>query len=126
MAGAQDLEGMMTRGMALGSLMMNPYRPEHELEADCQAATWLYEEGYDPRALVKFFERLHRERRDQPDSPFFARARSHPYTLDRRAHVLARMRQLGRWKPRDDLAVYAENLRRRVSRARELDAGGAR
>jgi predicted Zn-dependent protease len=120
-AGAQDFESMMTRGMALGSLMMNPYRPEHELEADCQAATWLYQEGYDPRALVRFFERLHREQNDQPDSPFFAIARSHPYTLDRREHVLDRMRQLRRWKPREDLGLFAENLQQRITRARQAE-----
>jgi predicted Zn-dependent protease len=120
MSPARDFESMMTQGMALGSLMMNPYRPQHELEADCQATTWLYQEGYDPRALVRYFERLHREQRDQPDAPFFTFARSHPYTLDRRDHVTARLAQLRRWKPRQELGLFADNLRRRVSRPREV------
>lgn len=101
----------MSRGMALGSLMMNPFRPEHEHEADCMAATWLYQEGYDPAALAGFLERIHERNRDRPDPPFLMIARSHPYSLDRRDAILDRLAQLLRWKPRNDLGRYPNNLR---------------
>jgi beta-barrel assembly-enhancing protease len=110
-----------TRQMALFGLMMNPYRPEHETEADCRAATWMYQEGYDPQALVRFFERMHERNRDLPAdaNPFFSFGRTHPYSLDRRRHVLERLAQLRRWKSREDLGLYAENLRRLVPRGLE-------
>src|SRR5207245_10269826 len=107
-----SMDQFFTRGMALFGLMMNPYRPEHETEADCTATTWMYQEGYDPRALVGFFERLNRRRNDAPDNPFFSFARTHPYSLDRRDHVRARLAQLQRWRPKDDLGLYAETLKR--------------
>ncbi len=103
----------MARGMALGSLMMDPFRPEHEHEADCLATTWLYQEGYSPQALADFFTRMQRRNRDQPDAPFLRIARSHPYSLARREAVMDRTKQLQRWKSRDDLKLYAEALRER-------------
>ncbi|HEU5116492.1 MAG TPA: M48 family metalloprotease, partial [Isosphaeraceae bacterium] len=54
-----DPSRFLSRGMAAGSVMMNPFKPELELEADCQSTTWMYLAGYDPRALVGYFERLH-------------------------------------------------------------------
>jgi beta-barrel assembly-enhancing protease len=101
----------MSRGMALGSLMMNPFRPEHEHEADCVATTWLYLEGYSPLGLTGFLERLNRRNRDQPDLPFFRIARSHPSSLDRRDAVLERLSQLQHWKARNDLKLYPDNLK---------------
>ena len=103
----------MTRGMALGSLMMDPFRPEHEHEADCVSTTWLYQEGYSPHGLADFFTRMNRRNRDQPDAPFLRMARSHPYSLARREAVLERMNQLQRWKTRDDLSLSANCLAER-------------
>jgi predicted Zn-dependent protease len=114
-----DFQQFFTRQAALLGLMMNPYRPEHESEADCTSATWLYLEGYDPSGLVGFFERLNRRNNDQPANPFFNFGRTHPYSLDRRRHVLDRLAQLQRWKRRDDLGLYPENLRKLEARARE-------
>jgi predicted Zn-dependent protease len=116
--GNANFDQFFTRQAALLGLMMNPYRPEHESEADCTSATWLYLEGYDPSALVGFFERMHRRNNDQPDNPFFNFGRTHPFSLDRKRHVLERLAQLKRWKRRDDLGLYAENLRRLVPRDR--------
>lgn len=110
-----DFDQFFQRQMALFGLMMNPFRPEHEHEADCVSVTWLYQDGYDPKALMRFFERLHDRRNDAPDSPFMF-GRTHPFSLDRRDSVRARMAQLQRWKPRNDLGLYPDNLRRRVSR----------
>jgi predicted Zn-dependent protease len=117
-----DFDRFFTRQMALVGLMMNPFRPEHETEADCTSVGWLYLEGYDPMALVGFFERLHDRLNDQPDGPFTF-GRTHPFSLDRRRDVLGRLAQLKRWKPRNDLDLYPDPLRRRVSRFQERAAG---
>ncbi len=122
--GAPSFDQFFARGMTLFGLMMNPFRPEHEHEADCVATTWLYLDGYDPMALVEFFERLHDRLRDQQPQntpfPVFAFGRSHPYSLERRAAVLSRIQQLRRWQDRDDLGRFPENLRNRSSHFRDL------
>ncbi len=117
--GEMNFDQFFTRQAALMGLMMNPFRPEHESEADCTSATWLYLEGYDPKALVGFFEQMHRRNNDQPDNPFFSFGRTHPFSLDRRREVLNRLAQLQRWKRRDDLGRYAENLRKLEPRPKE-------
>lgn len=106
-----SFDRFFTQQAALFGLLVNPFRPEHETEADCAAVTWLYQEGYDPRGLVGFFERLHERKNDQPDSPFFSFGRTHPFSLDRRDHVRARLAQLQRWRPRNDLRLAADELR---------------
>jgi hypothetical protein len=113
--GPADFDQFFQRQMALFGLMMNPYRPEHEHEADCVSVTWLYQDGYDPTALMRFFERLHNRRNDAPNGPFDF-GRTHPFSLDRREAVRRRVAQLQRWKSRADLGLYPDNLRRRVSR----------
>jgi beta-barrel assembly-enhancing protease len=117
--GNASFDQFFTRQAALMGLMMNPFRPEHESEADCTSVTWLYQEGYDPRALVGFLERMHRRNNDQPANPFFEFGRTHPYSLDRRRDVLDRLAQLRRWKRRDDLGLFADNLRRLEPRAQD-------
>jgi predicted Zn-dependent protease len=121
MMGGPDDPGM-TRALALFGLMMNPYRPEHEMEADCTAATWMFQEEYDPRALVGFFERLHARIKDQPPNPVMNFGRTHPFSLDRRREVLDRRAQLRRWRPRAELGLHPDNLRRLVARPRERAA----
>lgn len=115
-----DPSRFLSRGMAAGSVWMNPFKPELELEADCQATTWMYLAGYDPAGLVGYFERLHQRIRDQPNDPLFQFTRSHPYSLDRKREVLDRLAQLKRWKNRNDLALYPDNLRKLVARPREI------
>ena len=117
--GSDNFDRFFTRQAALFGLMMNPYRPEHESEADCTSTTWLYLEGYDPRALVGFFERLHRRLGDQPADPAFSIGRTHPFSLDRRRDVLDRLAQLRQWRRRDDLGLFADNLRKLEPRPRE-------
>lgn len=109
-AWGDSFDRFFTQQAALLGLLVNPFRPEHETEADCAAVTWLYEEGYDPRGLVGFFERLHERKNDQRDNPFFSFGRTHPYSLDRRDHVRARLAQLQRWRRRDDLRLAADDL----------------
>jgi predicted Zn-dependent protease len=110
-AGPAGFDRAMTRGMAAMGVMMNPFRPEHEHQADCTAAAWMFLEGYDPAALSRFFERMNRRRRDRPADPFWPLGRSHPYTLERKAHVDARRAELRRWRPGQDLALHPDALR---------------
>jgi predicted Zn-dependent protease len=116
---APNMDQMFTRQMALFGLMMNPFRPEHESEADCTSVTWLYQEGYDPKALVGFFDRMHDRNRDAPANPFFNFGRTHPFSLDRAEAVRNRLRQLQTWRPRADLGLFPDNLRRREVKGRE-------
>lgn len=111
-AAGESFDEFFRRGMTVFGMMMNPFRPEHELEADCTATTWMYQEGYDPHALVGYFERLHRELNDPPIDPRFPFWRSHPYSLDRRREVLDRLAQLKRWRPGQEVGLYPDNLRR--------------
>ncbi len=118
--GSGGFDTFMTRQMALFGLMMNPYRPEHESEADCVSATWMYLRGYDPRALADFLDRMHARIKDRPENPNgFEFGRSHPYSLARRDAVNARYEQLMTWRRRDDLGRYPENLRRLNARIRQ-------
>jgi predicted Zn-dependent protease len=109
--GPAQFDRMMTRGMAALGVMMNPFRPEHEHEADCTAALWMFLEGDDPAALSAFFARMNRRQNDAPANPFWPIGRSHPYTLDRKAHMDARRADLRRWRPRQDLGLHPEALR---------------
>jgi predicted Zn-dependent protease len=76
-------------GMALqdalkiaGPLSMNKFSRGFEAEADYLGVEYLYKAGYDPQALISFFERLHAvEKRKQG---FMSKAFStHPQTADR-------------------------------------------
>ncbi len=59
---------------------------------------------------------MNRRIRDLPDNPFWKVGRSHPYSLARREAVLERLTQLRRWKARDDLKLYAGNLKERTAK----------
>jgi predicted Zn-dependent protease len=111
-----SFDQFFTRQAALMGLMMNPFRPEHEHEADCLATTWLFQEGYDPSALAEFLDRIQRRQGEAPSHPFFDFARSHPGAADRRDHAAARLRQLRRWRPRAELGRYPQELARLRSR----------
>lgn len=121
-----DFDRFFTRQAALMGLMMNPFRPEHEHEADCAAATWLFQEGYDPAALGRFLERMGRRQGEAPANPFFDFTRSHPDTRERREHVAARLRQLRRWDAGRELGLYPDRLqelRSKFARPADPDAG---
>ncbi len=114
-----DFDQFFTRQMALFGLLMNPFRPEDEHAADCASTTWLYLDGYDPKGSRRLL---------RADAPTPARPAREPLlqlrpvpSLHARPplrHVLARLDQLQRWRPRHDLGLYAENLQKRESRFR--------
>jgi predicted Zn-dependent protease len=111
-AGPASLDAMMRQGLVMGAQMSAPHRPEHEIDADCTAASWLFIERYDPRPYAAFLERLRRHWPDQPNMPFLRGFQTHPPAAERRDEVLARYRQLARWKPRQTLVRGEENLQR--------------
>jgi beta-barrel assembly-enhancing protease len=121
--GGQDFgmsfDKAFTQQAAMLGLMMNPFRPEHEIEADCTATTWMFLEGYDPSALGRWFERLNQRRRDEPANPFFRIGRTHPDSLERRREVVNRTAQLKRWRPQATLELFADNLRRLKPRVQD-------
>ncbi len=118
-----DPDRMFVDQLAKVGLMVNPYRPEHEHEADCQAVSWMFAAGYDPAALARFFEGL-AARRPAAAVPFAVFAPSHPPAPDRRRHVESRLAQLQRWRPGQDLGLYADNLRKREPRTQPVAPGG--
>lgn len=111
-ASRPDLNRFMTRQMALFGLMMAPYRPEHEHEADCLAATWLFLDGYDPAALSAFLDRQAVRLQDDKSPEFLALFRSHPPSAERSQAVRERTSQLRLWHPDQPLDGFADNLRR--------------
>jgi predicted Zn-dependent protease len=118
-------ETFFTRQGALLGLMMSPFRPEHEHEADCRAAAWLFQAGYDPAALAEFLDRLARRQGNAPQNPFFDFARSHPDAASRRDHVAARQRQLSRWRPRAELGRFPDSLAQLRSQMAQREAPAA-
>jgi predicted Zn-dependent protease len=125
--GRFDLNTMMTRQAAMLGLMMHPYRPEHEFEADCRSATWLFQEGYDPEALAGFLDRMGRRQERQnnfgfaaPDNPMLQLLRSHPPSPRRAAAVRERRAQLVRWRPKAELGLYGAERRALKSRYSQL------
>ncbi len=110
-----SFEQFMQSGMLMMKSFMRPFRPEDELQADRDGATWAYRAGYDPRETAELFARLARRERG-PQAPGFLR--SHPYHRDRYRAVMQLYAQLQKAEPRDELYVGIENLRQRIPRAR--------
>ena len=110
----------VARFFAKGNLLMRafaqPFRPQDELVADRDGATWCYQAGYDPREFARLFDNL--EQRDgQPPVRLPAFFRSHPYHRDRGKAIDRAYAELRMAQPNADLYVGRENLRRRVTRA---------
>lgn len=75
-------QAMMQQMQVLTRAWTRPFRPEEELEADQDAATWMLASGYEPRELVRLMESWQRKNRDKNvNIPAFLR--SHPYTENR-------------------------------------------
>ncbi|MBI2824378.1 MAG: M48 family metalloprotease [Planctomycetia bacterium] len=111
-------EDFMQAGRQMMSIWARPFSPEDESQADQDGAKWAHKAGYDPRELAALFAKM--QRRAAGKAPagieFF---RTHPSPEDRQQAVLKLAHQLRREKPREALYVGKENLRRRVSRAKQ-------
>jgi Zn-dependent protease with chaperone function len=102
-------------GRMLMQTFMRPFRPEDELQADRDGASWAYALGYDPREMAALFLEFNkREPAFRAMMPEFLR--THPYPIDRRDAVMAQYDELQTASPKPDLYVGRENLRRRIPR----------
>jgi predicted Zn-dependent protease len=105
----------MNAGTAMMKMLMKPFRPEDEAEADLDGATWAYRAGYDIREMAALFLRLHeRDKFGKEALPGFFR--THPFHIDRYEAILARHHELQKAEPNGKLYAGKENLAKRVSK----------
>jgi predicted Zn-dependent protease len=114
---AFDPQAFMSNGATLMRLA-RPFRPEDEEAADRDAVTWAFEAGYDPRELAELFLRMDRQQ-NQPGFPVPAMFRSHPVSENRHREAMRLFDELIGKHPEADLAIGAENLKRRVPRSEQ-------
>jgi predicted Zn-dependent protease len=111
-------ERFFTAGSMMAQIWTRPFRPEHEAEADRDGARWAYLAGYDPREMARLFLELGRRRNNRgallPDF-----LRTHPAPEGRHKAILELYNKLQQEQPQKKLYIGKENLRRRVSRARQ-------
>ncbi|HEV2388198.1 MAG TPA: M48 family metallopeptidase [Candidatus Acidoferrales bacterium] len=84
----------LTTGVALGSLFLK-YSRDDETQADVLGTQILYDSGYDPRALARFFERIEAQNKTQPVE-FFS---DHPNPDHRIERVTEEVENLGGLPP---------------------------
>jgi len=83
---SQQLAQLVEQGVLL------KFSRSQETEADAEAVGTMYRAGYDPNALIRFFEKL--VTRYGSGNQFFEILSSHPVTEDRIANVRALLAQL--------------------------------
>ena len=117
-AGGFDPQKFFAQGTTMMRLMSRPFRPEDEAQADRDGAEWAWRAGYDPREMATLFSRLH-VRDNDPKVPFASFFRTHPYSDDRSAAILAQYDELQKADPRNGLYRGKKNLSQRIPRARQ-------
>lgn len=100
-------------------LFSRPFRPEDEVVADKDGATWAYRAGYDSREFARLLARMH-ERSQEPKLPFTAFFQTHPYFDDRSESILQLFDSLQQTDPRDRLYIGKRNLALRVPKSTHL------
>lgn len=80
-------------GFAANSLLLK-YSRNAESQADILGAQILYDSGYDPRAMVQFFETIQARSRSGRTSEFFS---NHPNPENRAGRVNQEVQKLGGW-----------------------------
>ncbi len=111
-------ERFFTSGTTMLQIFTRPFRPEYEAEADRDGARWAYAAGYDPREMARLFLRLRDRAKNQP-VPVFSFLQTHPAPENRHRAIMELYEKLRLEKPQQKLYVGKENLRRRVTRARQ-------
>jgi predicted Zn-dependent protease len=93
-------------GFAAQSLFLK-YSRNAETQADILGAQILYDSGYDPRALVQFFDTIQARGGHRSTSTFFS---NHPNTENRAGRVNQEIQKLGGWSRnlRDDSPEFQE------------------
>ena len=94
------------------------YTREHEREADRVGLTILDRAGYDPRAMVSFFERMQRSNRLNEFKGAPSYLRTHPLTVERIADMQSRVESL---PPR----LVPDSFEYRLARAKLRAASGS-
>jgi predicted Zn-dependent protease len=84
----------MTTGFVMNSVFLK-YSRQDETQADVLGTQILYDSGYDPRALARFFEIIQTRSKSQPIE-FFS---SHPNPEHRIERVMEEVRKLGGPEP---------------------------
>ena len=109
----------MDKFFEVGGVMMRawlrPFRIDQEKEADLDGARWSYQAGYDCREMAKLFLKLH-EQSNNPKFPIPDFFRSHPAAQDRHEYIMEEYKRLQAEKPKGNLYVGKEDLRRRTVR----------
>ncbi|MCH8333859.1 M48 family metalloprotease [Candidatus Sumerlaeota bacterium] len=117
--GQQAEQGAQMIGDLIAQLGIQNYSRQDELEADSIAVPTLYRAGYDPAAMVTFFEKLRERYGDSAGAvTLFA---SHPATGDRITRVRA---TIGALPPREGLLRPLNNLLRIQARLQQLGLAG--
>lgn len=114
--GPRAFQQMFTSGAALMRSMLQPFRPEQELEADQDGTRWAHRAGYDPQPFADLFARMERRRDRRPAAaPEFLR--SHPLNPERRRRVEREIAALRRRRPAEPLYIGRRNLQLRIPRS---------
>ena len=121
--GGSSQSGQMTEAamVSASAIMMQgqlDYTREHEREADRVGITLLERAGYDPRAMVSFFERMQRANRLSEFKGAPSYLRTHPLTVERIADMQGRVEPL---PPR----LVPDSFEYRLARAKLRAASGS-
>ena len=113
--------GMATVALANAAVSQTEltYSRSFEAEADRLGMKTLNASGYDARAMPRFFERLWRATRFEPDVPVFLR--DHPTTANRIAYLSNEAEKYPRRPPPDNTAFYDAQAEIRVIAASQPD-----
>lgn len=103
-----DPRRMMQTFSVLSETWTRPFRPEDELQADVDGATWAFFAGYDPRELAKLFLQLD-ETRERPSAGKPAFLVTHPFDEDRFRNIMDRYEKLRDAEPDLELTIGAES-----------------
>lgn len=107
--GGFSMEKMFSMFDVMFDQFLRPFRPEDEAEADRDGAKWIYELGYDPRALARMFERIGRKK-NGADVVMLPMFQSHPKFSERQRDVLQVYDQLQKKRPKKNLELGVKNL----------------
>ena len=111
-AGAAGASGDSVRvANSLGGLFRNGFSRKDELEADRLAIRYAGRAGYDPKALISFFEKMNKEHPETAANRATAWQRTHPLTSERITHAqkelkAADSRQGKFYLPADGLLIH--------------------
>jgi predicted Zn-dependent protease len=117
----QGMTDWMSSPAAMTRLWARPFRPEDERDADRDGVAWSFTAGYDPREMVKLFDRLSKKVGSSiksDENAWAAFFRSHPNNQQRQDAIMHQFHQIRKKNPNPEpLFVGRENLIQRLSRA---------